>query len=99
MSGLTSLLYEVYSRPELKQRLIDDPSLLRRVLRTGQVVRLEDAVLREVLEETGVVAVNPRYDSSQPWPFPSSLMIGFQAQAQRGSPIRMPFTAPSSMDV
>jgi NAD+ diphosphatase len=48
---------------------------------------LEDAVLREVLEETGVVARDPRYDSSQPWPFPSSLMIGFQAQAERGSPI------------
>jgi NAD+ diphosphatase len=50
---------------------------------------LEDAVLREVFEETGVVVSNPRYDSSQPWPFPSSLMIGFQAQAERGSPIRI----------
>src|SRR5256714_8255556 len=49
---------------------------------------LEDAVLREVFEETGVNVTNPRYDSSQPWPFPSSLMIGFQAQAERGSPIR-----------
>jgi NAD+ diphosphatase len=50
---------------------------------------LEDAVLREVFEETGVVVTNPRYDSSQPWPFPSSLMIGFQAQAERGSVIRI----------
>jgi NAD+ diphosphatase len=50
---------------------------------------LEDAVLREVLEETGVVADHPRYDSSQPWPFPSSLMIGFHAQAERGSPIQI----------
>ena len=49
---------------------------------------LEDAVFREVFEETGVVVTNPRYDSSQPWPFPSSLMIGFQAQAERGSEIR-----------
>jgi NAD+ diphosphatase len=49
---------------------------------------LEDAVLREVFEETGVVVTNPRYDSSQPWPFPSSLMIGFQAEAARGSAIR-----------
>ena len=49
---------------------------------------LEDAVFREVCEETGVVVTNPRYDSSQPWPFPSSLMIGFQAQAPRGSEIR-----------
>jgi NAD+ diphosphatase len=50
---------------------------------------LEDAVLREVFEETGVEVANPRYDSSQPWPFPSSLMIGFQAQAARGSAIRI----------
>jgi NAD+ diphosphatase len=49
---------------------------------------LEDAVFREVFEETGVAVTNPRYDSSQPWPFPSSLMIGFQAQAERGSEIR-----------
>lgn len=48
---------------------------------------LEDAVAREVLEETGVVAYRARYDSSQPWPFPSSLMIGFQAKAEPGSPI------------
>jgi NAD+ diphosphatase len=50
---------------------------------------LEDAVFREVFEETGVVVTNPRYDSSQPWPFPSSLMIGFQAEAEKGSPIRI----------
>jgi NAD+ diphosphatase len=50
---------------------------------------LEDAVLREVHEETGVVVTNPRYDSSQPWPFPSSLMLGFQAQATVGSPIQV----------
>jgi NAD+ diphosphatase len=49
---------------------------------------LEDAVLREVFEETGVVARDPRYDSSQPWPFPSSLMIGFQAEADLGSVIK-----------
>ncbi|MGH8138894.1 MAG: NAD(+) diphosphatase [Steroidobacteraceae bacterium] len=50
---------------------------------------LEDAVLREVFEETGVAVSNPRYDSSQPWPFPSSLMIGFHAQAQGGNPIQV----------
>ncbi len=48
---------------------------------------LEDAVAREVLEETGVQVSRARYDSSQPWPFPSSLMIGFQALAQPGSPV------------
>jgi NAD+ diphosphatase len=50
---------------------------------------LEDAVVREVLEETGVEAMQPRYDSSQPWPFPSSLMIGFHARAALGSPIQV----------
>ena len=48
---------------------------------------LEDAVAREVMEETGVHVTGARYDSSQPWPFPSSLMIGFQARAERGSRI------------
>jgi NAD+ diphosphatase len=42
---------------------------------------LEDAVAREVLEETGVAVEDARYHSSQPWPFPSSLMIGFTARA------------------
>lgn len=42
---------------------------------------LEDAVAREVLEETGVGVRESSYHSSQPWPFPSSLMIGFTAIA------------------
>ena len=42
---------------------------------------LEDAVRREVLEETGVVVSEVRYHSSQPWPFPASLMVGFTAHA------------------
>ena len=42
---------------------------------------LEDAVRREVYEETNVHVGEVRYHSSQPWPFPSSLMIGFLAQA------------------
>ena len=44
---------------------------------------LEEAVAREVLEETAVV-VDPakvRYWASQPWPFPASLMLGFHAEA------------------
>ena len=40
---------------------------------------LEDAVAREVREETGVEVAGARYVSSQPWPFPSSLMLGFEA--------------------
>ncbi len=42
---------------------------------------LEDAVIREVFEETGVHVSEVRYESSQPWPFPSSLMLGFRAVA------------------
>lgn len=42
---------------------------------------LEDAVRREVLEESGVRVGACHYHSSQPWPFPSSLMLGFTAQA------------------
>jgi NAD+ diphosphatase len=44
---------------------------------------LEDAVRREVAEETGVVVGAVHYQGSQPWPFPSSLMLGFRAQAVR----------------
>jgi NAD+ diphosphatase len=42
---------------------------------------LEDAVAREVLEETGVQVDAIEYHSSQPWPFPASLMLGFTAHA------------------
>jgi NAD+ diphosphatase len=42
---------------------------------------LEDAVVREAREETGVVVDAVDYHSSQPWPFPSSLMLGFTAHA------------------
>jgi NAD+ diphosphatase len=41
--------------------------------------RLEDAVAREVLEESGVTVRDVRYVASQPWPFPLSLMLGFHA--------------------
>ena len=50
---------------------------------------LEDAVVREVAEETGVEVSQVRYHSSQPWPFPSSVMVGFQARAEPGSPVRL----------
>ena len=50
---------------------------------------LEDAVLREVEEETGVRVLSAHYHSSQPWPFPSSLMLGFRAHAAAGSPVRV----------
>ena len=38
-------------------------------------------VVREVAEEAGVVVERPRYLSSQPWPFPRSLMMGYTARA------------------
>lgn len=42
---------------------------------------LEDAVKREVMEEAGIIVGAIHYHSSQPWPFPSSLMLGFIADA------------------
>jgi NAD+ diphosphatase len=42
---------------------------------------LEDAVRREVAEETGVPLGTVTYAASQPWPFPASLMLGFFARA------------------
>jgi NAD+ diphosphatase len=41
---------------------------------------LEEAVAREVLEEVGVTVGRVRYHSSQPWPFPSNIMLGFYAE-------------------
>jgi NAD+ diphosphatase len=43
---------------------------------------LEDAVRREVFEEAGVRVGACEYHSSQPWPFPQSLMLGFTAEAE-----------------
>ena len=42
---------------------------------------LEDAVVREVAEEAGITVTAVDYHSSQPWPFPSSIMLGFTATA------------------
>jgi NAD+ diphosphatase len=49
---------------------------------------LEDAVAREVHEETGVTVDEVHYQSSQPWPFPASLMLGFRATAGTQQEIR-----------
>lgn len=43
---------------------------------------LEDAVKREVREESGVEVLHATYHSSQPWPMPASLMVGFTATAK-----------------
>jgi NAD+ diphosphatase len=46
----------------------------------------EEAVVREVCEESGIVAFDPRFVASQPWPFPASLMLGFTARSGGGAP-------------
>jgi len=51
---------------------------------------LEDAVAREVWEESGIRVREARYFASQPWPFPSSIMIGFNAVAEDGEPVPDP---------
>jgi|SRR5574344_944092 NAD+ diphosphatase len=50
---------------------------------TGET--LEQAVHREVLEETGIKVKNLRYHGSQPWPYPCGLMVGFFAEYESGS--------------
>ncbi|HEY0053021.1 MAG TPA: NAD(+) diphosphatase [Caulobacteraceae bacterium] len=45
---------------------------------------IEEACARELFEEAGVRAVRVTYHSSQPWPFPSSLMIGLYAEVDSG---------------
>lgn len=53
-------------------------SLLAGFVEPGE--SLEDAVVREVYEESGVRVTDPVYLGSQPWPFPASLMLGFTAR-------------------
>ena len=45
---------------------------------------LEEAVRRETLEEVGIQVKNVQYLASQPWPFPSNLMIAFKAEYASG---------------
>lgn len=45
---------------------------------------LEEAVEREVLEEVGIKVKNIQYLASQPWPFPSNLMLAFKAEYESG---------------
>jgi NAD+ diphosphatase len=46
---------------------------------------LEETVRREVMEEAGIAIDNLRYVRSQPWPFPDSLMLGFEAEYVGGT--------------
>ncbi len=55
-------------------------SALAGFVETGETI--EAAVARELYEEAGIAVSDVRYVASQPWPFPSSLMIGCRARAQ-----------------
>ncbi|TXK19625.1 NAD(+) diphosphatase [Homoserinibacter sp. GY 40078] len=58
-------------------------SLLAGFVEPGE--SLEAAVVREIYEEAGVVVTDPEYRGSQPWPFPASLMLGFEARIAEGT--------------
>ncbi len=51
-------------------------------IETGETA--EEALRREVMEETGIRVKNIRYVASQPWPYPSGLMLGFTAEYADG---------------
>lgn len=57
-------------------------SVLAGFVEPGESV--EDAVIREVWEETRIVVDDVQYYSSQPWPYPNSLMLGFTARYVEG---------------
>ncbi len=48
---------------------------------------VEEAVIREVKEESGITIHDPRFVGSQPWPFPLSVMLGFEAGCDGGVPV------------
>jgi NAD+ diphosphatase len=58
-------------------------SLLAGFVEPGET--FEDCVEREIFEEVGIRVRNIRYLSSQPWPFPDSLMVGFTAEWEAGT--------------
>jgi len=62
-------------------------SILAGFVEPGESV--EQAVEREVAEETGIIVHEIRYLGSQPWPMPASLMLGFWARADGVQPIRV----------
>lgn len=62
-------------------------SILAGFVEPGEPV--EAAVVREVAEEVGIAVTDLRYVGSQPWPFPSSLMMGFVARVQGDPTLRL----------
>ena len=68
----------------LLRRRNDDRSFVGWCLPGGKVdidETVREALDREVFEETGINVDDVEYKASQPWPFPSSLMLGFRARA------------------
>ncbi len=65
-----------------RQRNISRYSCLAGFMEAGESA--EQAVRREVMEETGIRVRNVRYFGSQSWPFPSQLMLGFTAEYESG---------------
>lgn len=63
-------------------------SLLAGFVEVGET--LEQAVARETKEEAGIAIKNIRYMGSQPWPFPTNLMIAFQAEYDGGEIVPQP---------
>lgn len=53
-------------------------SLLAGFVEPGE--SFEAAIVREILEESGIPVIDPVYLGSQPWPFPASIMVGFTAR-------------------
>ena len=61
----------------------DHYGLVAGFVETGET--LEEAVRREVMEETGLSITHLRYFGSQPWPYPCGLMVGFTADYDHGT--------------
>ncbi len=66
------------------------PALVAGYIEAGET--LEDAVRREVMEETGLSVKNIRYHKSQPWPFSQSILAGFFADLAGPDTIRLDTT-------
>ena len=65
-----------------KNRNTDVYSCIAGFVEMGETI--ENAVKREVLEETGITVKNIRYVGSQAWPFPDQLMLAFRAEYESG---------------